>query len=103
MVVGGGSGTRTLIDVPQGFEQLAIADTAIGLASIPDKATKAVMTVEDSTMRYRTDGTVPTATVGLRVFVGGTIVLNSRQQIVAFRSIRIGNSSEVNCEYYEVL
>ena len=87
---------------PVGFEQLSITDTAKALASIPANANGAVITVEDATMRYRDDGTNPTATVGLRVFVGGTIVLNSRDSLDKFRAIRTGSSnSEINVSYYE--
>ena len=107
MVTGGSGGggvvtTRKIEDIPQGFEQLAVLTTATKLASIPDKATKAIMTVEDATLRFRDDGTDPTSTVGLRVFIAGTIILNSRQALTNFRAIRTGSTnSELNVNYYE--
>ena len=95
--------TRKINDEPVGFEQLAVSNTAIGLASIPILANKAVITVEDKTLRYRDDGTDPTATVGLRVFSGNTIILNSRNSLLKFRAIRAGTAdSEINVSYYEV-
>jgi len=95
--------TRPPLEIALGFEQLAVSNTAIGLASIPEKANKAVMTVEDGTLRYRDDGTAPTATVGLKVFVGGTIILNGRDSIQKFLAIRQGTTdSELNVSYYEV-
>lgn len=104
-VVSGGGGVVSVVrnEVPLGFEQLAVSSTAVGLASIPEKANKAVMTVEDATLRYRDDGTAPTATVGLKVFSAGTIILNSRSSIMAFKSIITGaTNSEINVLYYEV-
>ena len=90
-------------DKPVGFEQLtAIGATAKGLASIPADANKAIMTVENATLRYRDDGTDPTADIGLKVFIAGTIILNSRDSLTKFKAIRTGGtSSEVNCSYYE--
>ncbi len=106
LVSGGGSRgvvtNRPLFDYSVGFEQLTITSPAIALASIPEKANKAVMTVEDATLRYRDDGTNPTSTVGLKVFVGGTIVLHGRDSIQKFRVIKQGSSnSEINVAYYE--
>ena len=89
-------------EVPAGFEQLAITDAATALASIPEKANKAVISIEDKTIRYRDDGNNPTATVGVKVFTGGTIILNSRESLEQFRAIRVGTSdSELNVAYYE--
>ena len=89
-------------DKPVGFEQLAVSNTAVGFASIPANADKAVMTVEDGTLRYRDDGSNPTSTVGLRVFIAGTIILNSRDSLDNFKAIReAANNSELNISYYE--
>ena len=89
-------------DKPVGFEQLtAIGATAKGLASIPANADKAIMIVENATLGYRDDGTDPTADIGLKVFIAGTIILNSRDSIDKFKAIRTGGtSSEVNVSYY---
>jgi len=89
-------------DVPVGFEKLTVAAEAVGLDSIPAKANKAIMTVDDATLRYRTDGGDPDADTGLRAYIGATIVLNSRLAITQFRAIKLGTaSSEVNVAYYE--
>lgn len=98
-------GTRRPVrEFSAGFEQLAITGSATALASVPANANKAVMTVENATLRYRDDGTNPDANTGLRAFIGATIILNNRDAILNFRAIRTGNtSSEVNCSYYEVV
>lgn len=87
-------------DIPVGFEQLAV-NTATGFASIPSNANKAIITVDDATMRYRDDGANPTADIGIKVYRGGTIILNSRESIVKFKAIKVGaNNSELNVSYY---
>ena len=106
MITGGGGGVvsiRPLEEVPVGFEQLAIADTAIPFADIPEKANKATISVEDAIMRYKTDGNDPTTTVGVSAYPGTIITLSSRQAITMFRAIRTGtSSSELNINYYEI-
>ena len=102
IIPGAGPKPQAESDIPVGFEQLAITSLAQALTSIPANANKAIMTVEDATLRYRDDGTDPTATVGLKVFVAGTIILNSRDSLEKFRAIRQGGSnSEANINYYE--
>ena len=100
-------GTRRPVrEFSAGFEQLAITSlvTATALASVPANANKAIMTVENATLRYRDDGTDPTSTVGLRVFINSTIILNNRDAILNFRAIRTGGSnSEINVSYYNVV
>lgn len=86
---------------PQGYEQLAVADTAVGLASIPTNADKAVIVVEDATIRWRDDGTAPTATVGTKSFVNTTIILDGRQKLEQFEAIRQGSTSaNLSINYY---
>lgn len=93
--------TLPLYDSPVGFEQLAI-NGATGLASIPAAANKAVIVVDDASLRYRDDGENPTADIGIKMFKGGTIVLNSRKSILQFKAIKVGtNNSELNVSYYE--
>lgn len=85
-----------------GFEQLSVVATSTKLASIPAKADKAVMTVEDATLRYKDNGADPTATEGLKIFIGGVIIINSRDALLNFRGIRTGGTnSELNILYYE--
>jgi len=46
------------------------ADTAGGLGTIPAGTTQAVIKCEDNSLRWRADGTDPTADVGKRMDVG---------------------------------
>ena len=103
IIPGSGPKKEPESDKPVGFEQLtAIGATAKGLASIPVDANKAIMTVEDATLRYRDDGIDPTSTVGLKLFIAGTIILNSRDSLDNFKAIRTGSTnSELNISYYD--
>lgn len=55
----------------------------------------AEITVETAEIRFTTDGTAPTATVGHKVGPGYVIELDSSEDIVAFRAIRVGSTSAV--------
>lgn len=86
---------------PQGYEQLTVADTAVGFASIPTNADKAVIVVEDKTIRWRDDGTNPTSTVGTKAFANTWITLEGRQKITQFKAIRQGaDSAKLSISYY---
>ena len=89
-------------DHPVGYELKTIADSAVGFSSIPLNANKAVIVVEDATIRWRIDGTDPDSNTGTKSFVNSTIVLDSREQINNFKAIRQGTTSaKLSCNYYE--
>ena len=81
---------------PFAHETLTVADTAVGLTSATySDATRAEMTLETAQIRVWDDGTAPTASVGMLVEIGDTIVLNSAAQIANFKAIRTGTTSGV--------
>ena len=81
---------------PFAHETLTVADSAIGLTSgTYSDATRAEMTLETAQIRFWDDGTDPTASVGILVEIGDTIVLNSAAQIANFKAIRTGTTSGV--------
>lgn len=83
------------------FEALTVAGTAVGFTVAtytPDgdtgqPAISAVATVEDAQIRYRTDGTNPSATVGRVANPGDEIVVWGKSDIDAIRFIRTGGVS----------
>ena len=86
---------------PEGYAQVAVSTTAVALPSIPSKASYAIVNVNAQPLRYRDDGTVPTATVGMPLAAGDEIALVSPAQIRAFRAIRSGGTdAEINVSYY---
>lgn len=83
------------------FEQITIADTAIGLS--PDKygsAQRAFITVNTASICFRVDGGTPEATKGHIVENGDTIELECAEDIANFKAIRTGSvSAVINVSY----
>ena len=74
-----------------GDEQVTIAATAGGLASIPDGATRAFCTVEltdGEYARFRVAGTAADGTTGHRLGNDDTFVLDSAEQLANLSIIR---------------
>jgi len=88
-------------DNPVGYEQKTVSSSAVGFASIPPDANKAIVVVEDANIRWREDGTNPTSSVGTKSFVGTTIILEGRDRISAFRAIRLSSTdAKLSANYY---
>ena len=73
------------------YESVTVSSTAIGIdatgssGNVPRAAT---ITVEDATIRFRADGSDPTATEGHEAGPGTLIELISRDEVERFRGIR---------------
>lgn len=78
---------------------LTISDTAISL-TVPTGANSAVIGVRGASIRYRDDGTAPTATTGIQVDAGDVIVVCSGS-IARFQMIRTAGDATVNILYYQ--
>ena len=83
---------------PVGAYQQQSVTTAANLASIPSGATYAVLSVEGNAIRWRDDGTDPTATVGMPVAVGQTV--NYDGSLSKLRMIAQTGTATVNVSYY---
>lgn len=79
------------------FETITVANTAIGLTNskfnTSPKQKKAFITSETAQMRYRLDGTAPTATVGHILLPMQSLVLEGYTQMLNFQAIRTGSTS----------
>lgn len=83
------------------FEQITVAAVAIGLTTANVRgygsnrfaAEKTIIIVETAQIRWRDDGTDPTASVGFLANVGTIITLDNRDRIERFRAIRTGGMS----------
>lgn len=87
-----------------GFEQVTVAATSIGItatvlqpngANTQPQATVGSCRVETAQIRYRVDGTAPTAAVGTLAEIGDTIALSGADVLRSFRAIRTGAVSAV--------
>ena len=87
---------------PYGYQQITVSTSAVGL-TVPAGATRAVLGIEAQPLRYRDDGTDPTTSVGFLVAAGGTMELDSKESLEAFKAIRSsGSDATLNVLYYGV-
>lgn len=91
-------------------ESITVADTAIGItaAYIPTTQSgcwgwsqqKAYCTLETAQVRFWSDGTTPTSSVGHIMNAGDNLTLNSCSEMYGFKAIRTGATSGVlRCTY----
>lgn len=88
------------------YESITVSSTAVSLTSAtykPGGATplvkRAIITVEDGTIRFRTDGTAPTASEGHRAKEDDIIILDSSDDIVNFKAIRTATDAKIRVTY----
>ena len=84
------------------FEQITVTDADV--KSLDPEISgnsfkKAVITIEDADLRWRTDGTNPTTSIGLLGAAGGVIVLNGNSAIKNFRCICRSGTAVLNVQY----
>lgn len=89
------------------FEVITVSSTAVGLTASKyapagaERADSAFLTLEGGEIRYRYDGTNPTASVGHRLSDGGYVVLIGQNQLEKFKAIRVGGSDGSLSTTYE--
>lgn len=76
--------------VPSGFEQLSVG--AVAVAPANTQAEAAWVYVENGPIRYRVDGGVPTAAVGIPAYEGDRFALG-QYELKNFQAIRTGTVS----------
>lgn len=87
------------------FEKLTVSSTAQVLSaskylvSGERKATQAIITVEDDAIRFRMDGTAPTAAIGHKLAVGSSVTLDGYDNIKNFKAIRVTNDATIHVSY----
>lgn len=88
------------------FESLTVSSTAVGLTAskyIPTdssrRATTALITVEADSIRFRIDGTNPTASVGHLATAGESIALEGYDNIKNFRAIRTTTDATIRVTF----
>lgn len=83
------------------FEKLTVSDTAKVLTSATyGTATKAVVTVETNSIRFRTDGTAPDASTGHLVTAGNSIEIDTAADIANFKAIRVTSDATIQVSYF---
>lgn len=85
---------------PCGYQQIATLTTAT-LLTLPvgcSNASLAVITAEAQAVRYRDDGTAPTASVGMPMAVGVTLEYQGTLSKIQFIEQTVG--AKLNVSYY---
>jgi hypothetical protein len=100
IVVAPGIYSRT----PLGFGQLTLTSTAVLLSTvqggIPNGARLAVLTVETNDLRWRDDGTAPTATVGMLIVHGNYPPFEYHSDLSKLQLIAVSGSPVVDISFY---
>jgi hypothetical protein len=81
---------------PRGYQQITMT-TLKAVFTVPPGASAAYVTVEAQAMRWRDDGTAPTASVGLPVAVGVTVTFTNLAAVQFFPQ---ASGSILNISYY---
>jgi hypothetical protein len=91
----------------QSYESVTVAGTAIGFTagtirpSSGGDMKRAIVTVETAQVRFRADGTAPTASEGHILNPGDTLVIGDYATLSNFKAIRTGGVSGVLKVSYE--
>lgn len=83
----------------KGYQQITVSSTALAL-TVPAGTKRAVIGVEAQPIRYRLDGTNPTASVGFNVKADVTFEIVGNEAIKALKMIRTGTDATVNVHYF---
>lgn len=89
-------GQRAL--VPAGFQSIASLAASTAL-TVPAGSTLALIQVETQGVRYRDDGTAPTAAIGMLLNAGDTLEYTG--DLSAIRFIEVLASAKLNVSYYK--
>jgi len=82
------------------FEALSVSSTAVGFtAATADRAMSAHVSVEGGQVRYRIDGTDPTASVGTLLGDGDELVVWGKADIDAIAFIATAGTVTLNTHY----
>ena len=80
-----------------GYQQITSLSAATGL-TVPQGATLALIVPETQNVRWRDDGTNPTASVGMPIFVGASLSYDGDFDKIKF--IEETASAKLNISYY---
>lgn len=81
-----------------GFQQITTVSAAIGL-TVPDKTRLAMIQPESQNVRWRDDGTNPTASVGMILVANDILVYSGVLSSIKF--IEVTASAKLNITYYK--
>jgi hypothetical protein len=90
---------------PLGFAQITITGSpqtfAAAGVTVPTGARLAVMTVDAANVRYRDDGTAPTASIGIQLSSSATQPYEYSGDLAAIQFIAVSGSPLLNVAFYK--
>jgi hypothetical protein len=89
--------TKPAVLTPLGYQQITSLSSAAAL-TVPAGSTCAEIVVEGASIRWREDGTNPTASVGMPMTVGSSRLHTT--SLAAFRAIEQSSGAVLNIHYY---
>lgn len=84
-------------DTPKGYQQITTVSASVGL-TVPDGCRWALIRAETQNVRWRDDGTPPTATVGTELLVGEALGYTGNLKAILF--IEETASAKLSITYY---
>ena len=84
---------------PRGYQQDTAMTSAQPLPSIPQYTEAVLLQATGDNIRWRDDGTAPTASVGMRLLAGGEPFFYVGD-VRKIRVIEEGTAAVLNCAYY---
>lgn len=86
---------------PGNYEQVTDVSSVVRLPNIPENAVGCLIQVEDQDVRWRADGTDPTASVGMLLKDGFEFWCNV--DLARVRLIEVAASAKLNIHYFVTL
>lgn len=83
----------------RGYQQITSLSSSTAL-TVPENTTFAMIGIEGQAVRYRADGTAPTASVGKQLAVGQEMKYTG--DLKALRFIEVASGAKLNISYYGV-
>ena len=84
-----------------GYEDITVSTTAIGFTAAEiSSAVAAEVWVEGDAVRFRTDGTDPTSSVGHQLDVGDVMFVDNASDLASIRFIRVTTDATLRVSYY---
>lgn len=92
-------GTGNIALTHKSYIQSSVLSGAFAF-TVPTGSMIAIVSVESNGVRYRTDGTLPTATVGMPIASGSSVILCGLDILTNFTVISQAGTATVNMDFY---
>ena len=82
------------------YEKITVTTgAAAGFTNIPARCSEALVIIEANDIRYRTDDTDPTSTLGMPISAGQSFILDGFKDISRFKAIAVSATAYISVQY----